>query len=178
MDWTALVKTIAPWLTAAAAGPAGLAGMAITKAAEALGASAATADSITQAIAGATPEQLAALKKADQDFELQMQALGFQNIQALEKIAADDRNSARVNNVAGGVSKDVFWMSVVLLIACIGAELVVLFHGYPPGVADVLVGRILGMLDTTAAMVLAYHYGTTRDSGRKTELLAQSEPVK
>lgn len=176
MDWTAFIKTVAPWIGTALGGPLG--GMAVTAAASALGLSDKTTDAVKQALSGATPEQMLALKEADNTFAMQMQALGFQNIQTLEKIAADDRNSARVNNVAGGISKDVFWMSVVLLIACIGAELVVLFHGYPPGVADVLVGRILGMLDTTAAMVLAYHYGTTRDSGRKTELLAQSEAVK
>lgn len=47
------------------------------------------------AIAGATPEQMLALKTADQGFALQMQALGFKQISDLQAIAAGYRKEAR-----------------------------------------------------------------------------------
>ena len=93
MDWTGLIKIVAPWIGTALGGPLG--GMAVEAAANALGVSDKTADAVKAAISGATPEQLQALKKADQDFALQMQALDFKNIADLEALAAADRKDAR-----------------------------------------------------------------------------------
>ena len=66
MDWTTIFKTVAPWIGTALAGPLG--GMAVTAAADALGLSEKTTDAIKQAVSGATPEQMLALKQADQAF--------------------------------------------------------------------------------------------------------------
>lgn len=51
MDFNALIKTVAPWIGTALAGPLG--GMAVTAAADALGLSDKTVDSVKQAITGA-----------------------------------------------------------------------------------------------------------------------------
>jgi hypothetical protein len=176
MDWTALLKNIAPWLTAAAGGPAGLAGMAIAKAAEALGASSSTTESITQAIAGATPEQLAALKKADQDFALQMQALGFKQATDLETLAVEDRKDAR----AMQVSKPSPVPAVLSLLVTLGYFGILV--GMMTGTFKVSDSQalliMLGSLGTAWGGVMAFWFGTTRDSARKTDLLAQSAPPK
>ena len=86
MDFTAILKTVAPWIGTALGGPLG--GMAVTAAANALGLGDKTTDAIKQAISGATPEQMLALKEADQAFSLQMQALGFKQVTDLETLAA------------------------------------------------------------------------------------------
>ena len=91
MDLAKRVSTVAPWIGTALGGPLG--GMAVEAAANALGLSDKTVDSVKQALAGVTPEQMLALKKADQDFALQMQALGFKNVADMEAIAAGDRDS-------------------------------------------------------------------------------------
>ena len=73
------LKKVLPYIGAAATGgiPA-LIGMAAKTVGEVLGAEVgASPDAITQAVLGATPEQMLLLKKAEQDFTLQMQAMGF-----------------------------------------------------------------------------------------------------
>lgn len=172
MDWTKLVSTVAPWIGTALGGPLG--GMAVEAAANALGLSDKTVDSVKQALAGATPEQMLALKKADQDFALQMQTLGFKQIADMEALAAGDRKDAR--------SMQVSKPSPVPALLSIGVTL---------GYFGILIGMMLGWLkvDNSQALllmlgslgtawgaVMAFWFGTTRDSGRKTELLAQSTP--
>lgn len=172
MDWKSVVSKVAPWIGTALGGPLG--GMAASAIASVFGLSENTEDAIKAAITGASPEQLLELKKADQDFALRMQELGFKNIETLEKIAADDRDSARKANVAGSVHGYLFAMSVLLLIITLGSEVYVLFVGYPTTVPDIVVGRILGLLDAIAMTVMAYWYGTTAGSSRKTDMLAAS----
>ena len=48
----------------------------------------------------------------------------------------------------------------------------ILTHGYPSNVAGELVGRILGTLDSALMLVLAYYFGSSAGSDRKTEILA------
>lgn len=86
----------------------------------------------------------------------------------------DDRKSARSTAVAGGTSGRLFILSLVLLVATLGCEIAVLFFGIPGGVPDIVVGRVLGLMDSVALMVLAFHYGSSAGSARKSELLAQA----
>lgn len=179
MELTAILKKAAPWLAAAAAGPAGLATQAIKTIADALGApSDAAPDQLAVAIAGATPEQIKELKLAELNFKLRMQELGFKQEADLLKIAADDRDSARKAAVQGGTARGLFWMSVLLLVVCLSAEIAALFQGIPENVNELVAGRVLGLLDAVAMMVLTFNYGSSGDSRRKTDLLAQAEPVR
>lgn len=175
MDITDVIKTVAPWIDTALEGPLG--GMAVDAVADALGLQTKTVDAVKQAISGATPEQLLALKQADQTFQARMQELGFNLVKDLERIAADDRDSARKANVAGGVQAYLFWLSILLLGASLGSEITLLFKGYPVGVPEIVVGRVLGLFDAIAMAVMAYWYGTTAGSAQKTELLASAPPV-
>ena len=147
--------------------------MALKTVAGAVGASGDTAEDIAAAVAGATPEQLKALKLADIDFQLRMKELGYKQITDLERIAADDRASARKAAVDGGTARPLFWLSLVLLTLTLGSEVAVLFVGYPPTIPDIVVGRVLGLMDSVALMVLAFHYGSSAGSAAKTEILAK-----
>jgi hypothetical protein len=53
-----------------------------------------------------------------------------------------------------------------------------LFIGLPDGTPDIVAGRVLGLMDSVALMVLAYWYGTSSGSAQKTELLAQAPAPK
>lgn len=80
MEWKQVVGAVAPWIGTALGGPLG--GMAVAAVADALGLSEKTEAAIQQAISGATPEQMLAIKQADQQFAARMQELGFANQQA------------------------------------------------------------------------------------------------
>lgn len=85
-----------------------------------------------------------------------------------------DRNSARQANVAGGTQKALFGLSVVL---CLGTEVAVLVKGLPQGTSELVVGRVLGLLDAIATTVLAYWFGTSSSSAIKTELLTERKYI-
>lgn len=68
-------------------------------------------------------------------------------------------------------SQQVFALSCFLLMVTLGAELLVLFKGYPQNVPEIVAGRILGLLDAIATMVLAYHYGSSAGSKDKTDAI-------
>lgn len=173
MDFTAIIKTIAPWIGTALGGPLG--GMAIEAAANALGLSDKTADAVKTAISGATPEQMLTLKKADQDFALQMQALGFKQISDLEAIAAGDRKDARAMQVAKPSPVPAILSSLVT--AGYFGILVGIMRGWLRIDDSQALLLMLGSLTTAWGAVMAFWFGTTRDSARKTEIIAKSGPV-
>lgn len=170
MDWTKIIATVAPWIGTAIGGPLG--GMAVEAAANALGLSDKTVDAVKGAIMGASPETLLALKEADQSFALQMQALGFQQIKDLEAIAAEDRDSAREMMTATRS-----WVPAALSgFVTIGYFTILI--GLMSGKLEISDSQamllMLGSLTTAWGVVMAFWFGTTADSGRKTELLAKS----
>jgi hypothetical protein len=56
----------------------------------------------------------------------------------------------------------------------LGTEVYLLLNGYPKDKIDpVLVGRILGLMDSVALLVLGYWFGSSSGSNAKTTLLAQ-----
>jgi hypothetical protein len=168
------LQKIAPTLLSATLGP--MAGVALAGLGKVFGIDSATTKDITKAISEGkiTPDQLAEIKK----LEMQMQADEAERGFKYKELEFKDRDSARVNNVAGGIQGRLFYMSVILLVITLGCEVTVLFNGYPPGIPEIIVGRVLGLMDAVAMMVLAYYYGTSSGSAQKTELLAQAQPVK
>jgi hypothetical protein len=172
MDWTKLVSTVAPWIGTALGGPLG--GMAVEAAANALGLTDKTVDSVKQALAGVTPDQMLALKKADQDFALQMQALGFKQITDMETLAAGDRKDARGMQVSKP-SPVPAMLSISVTLGYFGILIGMMVGWLKVDNSQALL-IMLGSLGTAWGSVMAFWFGTTRDSGRKTELLAQSTP--
>ena len=73
-DWKSIVRTVAPVLGTAIGGPLG--GLATrTIAGALLGDENATEDQIAAAVQSASPDQLLALKKADEEFKVRMKEL-------------------------------------------------------------------------------------------------------
>lgn len=180
MSFTDVMKKAFPFISAAASlgGPVGT--IAATVVGKALGVDNVepTTEGVSTAIATAfaDPTQRAALIKAEQDFQVQMQELGYKDAEALAATAEADRASAREREIQ---VKDLTprLLAVVVLSAAFFAEGYVLRYGYPPNVAGELVGRILGTVDAAVMLVLSYYFGSSAGSDRKTELLAQSTPV-
>ncbi|GAA5785266.1 hypothetical protein [Chitiniphilus shinanonensis] len=157
MDWKQIVGTVAPWLGTALGGPLG--GLAVSAVADALGLSDKTEDAIRQALGGATPEQMLAIKAADQQFATRMQELGFANQQALAKIAADDRDSARRMAIADGgcTRRNLAYVIVGAALAC-GAGIL-----FAKVQADsTLAGVVIGYLSNEAGAASAFFFGEAK----------------
>lgn len=171
MDW---LQQIAPTVATALLGPLG--GVAVSAIGNILGVSEATTDKISAAIQAGqlTPDQISQLKELEMKYQADEKERGFK----YAELAFKDRDSARQANVAGGIQGRLFVMSVVLLVLTLGTEVWVLFKGYPETIPEIIVGRVLGLMDAVAMMTLQYYYGTTVGSSQKTELLAKAEPIK
>lgn len=174
MDLTSILKTVAPWIGTALGGPLG--GMAVEAASNALGLGDKTTDALKQALSGATPEQMLALKSADQKFSIDMQSLGFAHLEALEKIGNDDRNSARQREMT---VRDMTPMILAygVTLGFFGVLATIMFCSIPNASRDVL-NIMLGSLGTAWTGVIAYYFGSSSGSDRKTELLAKSPAAK
>ena len=160
-----LVKTVAPSIASAVGGP--LAGMATKAISEALlGKPDGTETELVQAAAKATPEQLLALKKAEQDFEVHMRELDID----LERISNEDRDSARNREIK---TKD---LTPKLLAAGItagyfGVLFYMLTHGLPTTGGSEAMLVMLGTLGTAWGGVVAYYFGSSAGSKEKTEAM-------
>jgi hypothetical protein len=180
MGFTDVLRKSFPFITAAASmgGPLGV--MAANVVGKAIGADkapAGTADGISNAIATAlaNPEQRAALLKAEQDFQLQMAELGYKDAEELEATAEADRASARNREIA---TQDKFPKYFAALITLGFFALIFLagIRGFGEQSRD-LTNIMIGTLASSFAAVVSYYFGSSAGSAKKTELLAQAQPI-
>ena len=160
-----LVRTVAPSIASAVGGP--LAGMATKAISEALlGKPDGSEEELLQAAAKASPEQLLALKKAENDCALQMRELDID----LERIAGADRDSARNREIK---TKD--WTPKILAggitVGYFGVLFYMLTHGLPTTGGSEAMLVMLGTLGTAFGGVMAYYFGSSAGSKEKTEAL-------
>ena len=147
-----LLSSVAPSIATALGGP--LAGLAVKSLSKALlGAEDFSEEAVIDAMATASPEQLAAVKKIDADFKVQMKSLDID----LERIAVDDRKSARTMQTE---TKD--WIPRALAISVtlgyFGIIAYVLVSGLPMNGSEVLL-MLLGQPGGQASwrFTLAHH---------------------
>jgi hypothetical protein len=148
-----LIGSVAPTIATALGGP--VAGMAVKALSGALfGHEDATEDDIKTALANPTADQLAALKKIDADFKVQMKTLDID----LARIAASDRDSAR--NMAV-MTHD--WTPRVLAVVIVMSWGIIqwfLLHNVIEPSMRELIARVLGTLDGALMLVLSYYFGS------------------
>ena len=169
MDLLKIVGAVAPTIATAIGGPLG--GMAMKVVADVLGLPAESSEKdVSKAMAAATPDQLLALKQADQDFAVRMRELDID----LEKIAASDRDSARRREAQ---VRD--WLPRVLAFVVVAGFMATVFLvllGYVDGMKDPLmattVGTLIGFVSAKCEQVVAYYFGSSSSSQQKTQLLA------
>lgn len=171
MDWKNVVGKVAPMLGAALGGPLG--GAALSVIADTLGLNEKTEAAIKNALAGTTPEQMLALKRADQDFAVRMQELGFNNQRDMESLAVSDRDSARKREMSVGdkTARNLAYAITGGFFGVLGTLIGI--DNIAEGVREVLY-MMLGSLGTSFAGVIAYYFGSTSGSRAKTDLLAKA----
>jgi hypothetical protein len=160
-----LVRTVAPSIASAVGGP--LAGMATKAISEALlGKPDGTEAELLQAAERATPEQLLALKKAENDFAIQMRELDID----LERISNADRDSARNREI-----KVRDWTPKILAglitVGYFGVLFYMLRNGLPQHGGSEAMLVMLGTLGTAWGGVVAYYFGSSAGSKEKTEAM-------
>lgn len=148
-----LIGSVAPTIATALGGP--VAGLAVKALSGALfGHENATEDEIQTALANPTGDQLAALKKIDADFKVQMKSLDID----LERIAASDRDSAR--NMAIMTHDWTPRILAVIVVVAWGIVQWFLLHNVIDASMRELVARVLGTLDGALMLVLSYYFGS------------------
>ena len=148
-----IVGAVAPTLGTALGGPLG--GMAANMIAEVLGVPN-TPKAIEKAIAEATPEQMLELKKAEQDFEVQMKELDVD----VFKLETQDKQDAR-----GKFGKD--WTARIMGIATVGGFLGYIFMVTiqpPEQNSEALINLVLGYLGGLASAVISFYFGASHKS--------------
>jgi hypothetical protein len=149
-----LIQNVAPTIATALLGP--VAGMAVKALSTALlGHGDGSEDDITAALSSATPEQIAAIKRADNDFKVQMKQLDID----LVRIAADDRNSAR-NMAVGTHSLTPSVMSYVIVVCWAIIQYFLFTHVIEASMRE-LIARVLGTLDGALMLVLSFWFGSS-----------------
>ena len=160
-----LLGQLAPSIATALGGP--LAGVAVKTLSNALfGHENGTEEQVSEAMATATPDQLAAIKKIDADFKVQMKSLDID----LERISAGDRDSARQMQRE---TKD--WvpkvLAIVITLGFFGILIWMLLNGMPKTGTEALL-MMLGALGTAWTGVVNFYYGSSAGSKAKNDLLA------
>lgn len=174
-DLKKALTSIAPTLATMLGGP--MAGTAISALESALGLTEGSGDDgITNIVQGGlTPETIAAVRAADQKHAeiIAQQGIDLEKINLdYQKSMVEDRVNARNTSVQGGTQWAILSLSLTILVIGVGSEIYVLFHGYPKEVPEIVVGRVLGLLDAAVMTVLGYHYGSSAGSHAKDQILA------
>lgn len=164
-NWQQAIGAIAPTVATVLEGP--LAGLAVDSIGKALGLTAPTVDSVKQALTGTplTGDQITQLKHAEMDLQARLKELDIQE----EQVYVGDRESARNREVSvrDNINRNLAYLVVTGFVALVCG---VIFGGLK--VDTVLAGTLVGYLSAKAEQVLAYYFGSSSGSARKTELMA------
>lgn len=167
MDFRAIISSVAPTVATAIAGPLG--GAAIAALGGVLGISEPTQEKVARYLADGqlTGDQLAELRQLELKYQAEEKERGFR----YAELEFKDRDSARAMAASThSITPAVLtWVIVTLTLLAEGA---LLFSQVPPGADPVIVGRVLGTMDSALIMVLSFWFGTSSGSQQKTALLA------
>lgn len=165
-----LLGSVAPVLASAIGGP--FAGVAVRAICSAIGLPAdSKPDAVSAALMTAGPEQLLALKKADNDFATAMKALDVD----FAKLSHADAADARQRQVAVHDSTPAI-LAYGLTLGFFGLASLMIFHVLPAENAAP-VNIMLGALATGWMASIGYFFGSTYGSKTKDAMLFQSVPA-
>lgn len=180
MDWSDVkpwIAKVAPMLGTALGGPLG--GAAGVLIGNALGIKDVDPKSIADAIKTGTldADHILALKKAEEDFQIQMAAMGYKDAEALAELAFKDRDSARQRE-ATIKDKTPMLLAITYTVGFFAILGWMLKHGTPKDGGGEALLILLGALAAGSSQVLAYYFGSSSNSAAKDVMLHQSTPIK
>jgi hypothetical protein len=153
-----VLSTVAPLLTKAALGP--FAPLADAALAAVFGTPLGDHAAASAALEAATPEQLLALKKAENDFTVQMKTLDI----AEEKLSFDDTASARrmAVDTKDTTPRNLAYMVLGGTAVAIGATLAGFTH-----VDSALAGTLIGYMISECKSIMQFYFGSSASSRAK-----------
>ncbi|MDZ7892336.1 MAG: hypothetical protein U5L73_11340 [Rhodoferax sp.] len=174
MNWTDILKTLAPTVASAALGPLG--GMAITALGAAIGIDAPTREAVEKAFTAGqlTPEAVERIKSLELDYQNQEKERGFRFAELEFKtteLIARDRDSARGMQIATH-SKMPAALTIMVTIGFFGVLTALLRN--PELKANEIVLVMVGQLSAVWGACVAFYVSTTFSSANKNQLLAQA----
>lgn len=171
MDWKKTLGVLAPTVASALGGP--LAGSLVTFLGGLFGIGEPTQEKIAEVFRNGqlTGDQIAAIKLKEMELVSEEKERGFR----YADLEFKDRDSARKREAATGdkVNRNLAYFIVGAFVAMVGCTLAGLAQ-----IDTVMAGTLIGYLSAKAEQVLSYYFGSTTGSARKTELLAQTDPIK
>jgi hypothetical protein len=162
-----IVKTVAPSIATAMGGP--LAGMAVRTLSETLlGKPDGTQEELMEAAKNVTPDQMLALKNAENNFKLEMKKLDVD----LERISAGDRDSARKMAMQNPRDWTPRALAGAITVGFFGVLMYMLMYGLPPAGGGEAMLVMLGTLGTAWGAVVSFYFGSSAGSRAKDEAAA------
>lgn len=162
-----LLQTVAPTIATAVGGPLG--GVAVKFLADKFVGG--DTGKVEDFLLSANPDQLADVKKADMEFQREMRKLDID----LEKVHADDRDSARQMATSRGVVPQLT-LSVIYTVAY-GFVLWFFLSGQVTVPLDqkTLFGSLLGVLTAAQIQIMNFWFGSSSGSKQKSEAMAAAK---
>ena len=164
MEW---LNQIAPGIATALGGP--LAGLAVTAISKALNIDEKEVQKTIES-GKLSADQLASLKQAELDLQAKAQELGLN----FEKLAVDDRKSARDMQISTKSFVPAL-LSILIVVAWALIQYFLLTHIIAQEMRE-LVARVLGTLDGALMLVLSFYFGSSSHSEKQTEMIHRSTP--
>lgn len=178
MDWKKVVRTVAPTLATALGSP--LAGAAVNVLANTILGKDGTQKEVEEAVLrGISPEVLAAIKKADQDFAARMKELDID----LEKTYLGDIQDARRAHAG---MPPVFYLGCIILGTFAAIVAATLWGSYALMTGEIkpadmglvatvsgLIGAVVGYAAGNAQQVIGFYFGSSSSSEKKTEAMSR-----
>jgi len=137
------------------------------------------AKAVERALANLTPEEALALQKADQEFALQMEALGIKpeelRLEA-ERVAMQDRASAREREIKTGdwTPRILAYITLLGFFAVLAAQFQIALSSVAiPEAAMRTMDITTGVLFAMVLAVKDYYFGSSAGSKEKTDTMAQ-----
>ena len=163
MSW---LEQIAPGIATALGGP--LAGLAVTALSKALGCDEKEVQNTIDS-AKLSADQLAAIKQAELQLQTQAQQLGLD----FEKLATDDRKSAR--DLQAATKSIVPPLLAMLVTTGFFGILTALMLGYAQKSDELMI--MLGSLGTAWTGIIGFYFGSSSGSQEKDKMLYHSTPT-
>jgi hypothetical protein len=124
-----------------------------------------TEDELLEAAKSATPEQLLALKQAEQNFVVRMRELDVD----LERIANQDRGSAREREIKTGDYTPKL-LAAAVTFGFFGVLFWMIAYGLPVNGGEAML-VMLGTLGTAWGAIVSYYFGSSAGSREKTQAM-------
>ena len=162
-----ILEQIAPTIATALLGPAG--GLAVSAISKALGIDEKDVQKTIET-GKLSADQLASLKQAEIELQAKAQELGLN----FEKLAVDDRKSARDMQISTKSFVPAL-LSILIVVAWALVQYFLLTHIIAQEMRE-LVARVLGTLDGALMLVLGFYFGGIHNASETNQMLHRSTP--